>query len=43
MTVPDRIVHAEADELAEKEVIVDLLDQLELAPHPKEDLQQERP
>ena len=39
--VPDRFVHAEANEPAEQQVVVDLLDQQALRADGKEDLQQQ--
>src|SRR5574341_177609 len=41
--VPHRVVHVEADEPPEKEVVVELLHQLALAPDRIEDLEQLRP
>jgi hypothetical protein len=41
--VPDGIVHAQPDEPAEEEVILELLHEQPLAPHGVEDLQQQRP
>jgi hypothetical protein len=39
--VPRRVVHAETDEAAEQQVLIDLLDKPTLRPHGKQHLQQQ--
>jgi len=41
--VPHRVNHAQADELAEEQVVVQLLDQLALGTHGIKRMQQQRP